>query len=64
MEKNNNKYRLTLYLGKELHDELTQISVLLGLPLGTTTRIILQTGLEIINVLDKEVNKNGNKQQS
>lgn len=48
MDKNNNKYRLTLYLGKELHDELTQISVLLGLPLGTTTRIILQTGLEII----------------
>ena len=64
MDKNNNKYRLTLYLGKELYDELTQISDLLGLPLGTTTRIILQTGLQISNVIEKEVTKNVNKQQS
>ena len=58
MNKNNNKYRLTIYLGKELYDKLSQISDILGIPLSTTTRIILQTGLQISEALEKGVNIN------
>lgn len=58
MNKNNNKYRLTIYLGKELYEKLSQISDMLGIPLSTTTRIILQTGLQIGEALEKGVNIN------
>ena len=58
MNKNNNKYRLTIYLGKEIYEKLSQISDMLGIPLSTTTRIILQTGLQIGEALEKGVNIN------
>ena len=58
MNKNNNKYRLTIYLGKELYEKLSQISDMLGIPLSTTTRILLQTGLQIGEALEKGVNIN------
>ena len=58
MNKNNNKYRLTIYLGKQLYEKLSQISDMLGIPLSTTTRIILQTGLQIAETLEKGVNIN------
>ena len=58
MNKNNNKYRLTIYLGKELYEKLSQISDMLGIPLSTTTRILLQTGLQISEALEKGVNIN------
>ena len=58
MNKNNNKYRLTIYLGKELYEKLSEISNMLGIPLSTTTRIILQTGLQISEALEKGVNIN------
>ena len=61
MNKNNNKYRLTIYLGKENFEKLTQISKMLGIPLSTTTRILLETGLQIGEALEKGVNIYGIK---
>lgn len=58
MNKNNNKYRLTIYLGKKLYEKLSQISDMLGIPLSTTTKILLQTGLQIGEALEKGVNIN------
>ena len=61
MNKNNNKYRITIYLGKENFEKLSQISEMLGIPLSTTTRILLETGMQIGEALEKGVNLNGNK---
>lgn len=58
MNKYNNKYRLTIYLGKEVYENLKQLSEFLGVPLSTSARIILQTGLQISHALEKEVKKN------
>ena len=55
MNKNNNKYRLTLYLGKENYEKLSQISEMLGIPLSTAARILLETGMQIGEALEKEV---------
>lgn len=55
MNKYNNKYRLTIYLGKENYEKLSQISEMLGIPLSTTTRIILETGMQISEALEKGV---------
>lgn len=61
MNKNNNKYRLTLYLGKENYEKLSQISEMLSIPLSTTARILLETGLQIGEALEKGVNIYGIK---
>ena len=58
MNKYNNKYRLTIYLGKELYEKLTQLSNMIGIPLSTTTKILLQTSLQIGEALEKGVNIN------
>ena len=58
MNKYNNKYRLTIYLGKELYEKLTKLSNMIGIPLSTTTKILLQTGLQIGEALEKGVNIN------
>ena len=58
MNKYNNKYRLTIYLGKELYEKLTQLSNMIGISLSTTTKILLQTGLQIGEALEKGVNIN------
>lgn len=61
MNKNNNKYRITIYLGKENYEKLSQISEMLGIPLSTTTRILLETGMQIGEALEKGVDINAIK---
>ena len=61
MNKNNNKYRITIYLGKENFEKLSQISEMLGIPLSTTNRILLETCIQIGEALEKGVNLNGIK---
>ena len=61
MNKNNNKYRITIYLGKENYEKLSKISEMLGIPLSTTTRILLETGMQIGEALEKGVNFNAIK---
>lgn len=47
------KYRITLYLGKELYSTLLGASRFLNMPLATFTRILLETGVNVGNALDK-----------
>ena len=61
MNKTNNKYRITVYLGKENFEKLSKISEMLGIPLSTTTRILLETGMQIGEALEKGVNFNAIK---
>ena len=61
MNKYNNKYRITIYLGKENFEKLSQISEMLGIPLSTTTRILLETGMQIGEALEKGVDINAIK---
>ena len=70
----NHKYRVTVYLGKELHDQLQTMADFLGLPLATATKLILKTGYEMSKALDsqatrainarKEENKEDGNEQS
>lgn len=49
---NKHKYRVNLYLGKELYNSLSVLADGLHLPLSTTTRIILETGVNFANKVD------------
>lgn len=60
---NKHKYRVNLYLGKETYEQIEQMALFLKLPISTTTKIILTTGLELSKVLEKGVN-NGISEQS
>lgn len=48
------KYRVSLYLGKELYETIYGVSQFLNLPVATTTRILLETGVHLANSLDKQ----------
>ena len=61
MNKYNNKYRLTIYLGKETYEKLAQLSNMIGIPLSTTAKILLQTGMQIGEALEKGVDFNAIK---
>jgi len=47
------KYRVTIYLGKDLYKTLDGMARFLNMPMATITRILLQTGVEVGNALDK-----------
>lgn len=51
------KYRVSIYLGKDLYDTLSAMANFMGLPLATATRIMLQTGVQIGNALDERAMK-------
>ena len=47
------KYRVTIYLGKDLYKTLSGMARFLNMPLATITKILLQTGVDVGNALDK-----------
>lgn len=46
------KYRVSIYLGKDLYETLNGMARFLDLPMATMTKILLQTGVQIGNALD------------
>lgn len=61
MPKTKHRYRVNLYLGKETYEQVQKLAELLGLPISTMTRVILETGLQISKTLEKGTNNNGNE---
>ena len=52
------KYRVSIYLGKENYELIKDLGNMLGLPVGTMARIILETGLQISKTMEKGVMPN------
>ena len=56
MPKPNHKYRVSVYLGKDMYAELDQLSKLLGVSVSTITRVLISTGYEISKSLEGGTN--------
>ena len=54
MNKDKNKYRINLYLGKKNYEILKNMADTLQLPIATITRILLDTGLSVANTIEKK----------
>lgn len=49
------KYRVQVYLGKELYEKLEEISKFMDLPISTATKLILKTGFEFGTMMERRV---------
>lgn len=48
------KYRVSVYLGKELYATISGMADLMKIPVATATRILLETGVQLGKVYDKQ----------
>lgn len=51
------KYRVQIYLGKEMYEKLEVMSKFMGIPVATVAKLILNTGFELSNVLETQMKK-------
>lgn len=59
MPQTKHKYRVSIYLGKELYQDLEDMSKVLGIPISTMAKIILNTGFELSKTLESQIMKGG-----
>lgn len=58
--KSNHKYRATIYLGKDIYEELDKMANVLCMSVSQLTGVMFRTGYDISKQLDrKEDKKNG-----
>ena len=50
----NHKYRVSVYLGKEMFNELDQLAKLMGVSVATITRVLISTGYEISKQIEQK----------
>ena len=62
--KPNHKYRVSVYLGKDLYNELEEMGNAVGLSVATMAKIILTTGKQVADSLDRKDVMNYGKQLS
>ena len=55
------RYRVNVYLGKEAYDQMKDLADVVGLPVATMTRVIIETGLQIARKVEKGDKDNGSK---
>lgn len=55
------RYRVNVYLGKEAYDQMQELANVVGLPVATMTRVIIETGLQIARQVEKGEKDNGSK---
>jgi hypothetical protein len=55
--KDNHKYRVSVYLGKELYSQIEQMAKALNIPVATTTKLLLNTGFELSKTLEPTLKK-------
>lgn len=51
--KSNHKYRVSIYLGKELYEKIETMAKFMGIPIATATKILLSTGFELSNAMEQ-----------
>lgn len=52
------KYRVQVYLGKELYEKLEELSNFMGIPVATVAKLLLKTGFELSNAIEKKMELN------
>lgn len=53
-------YRVSVYLGKDLYNELDQTAHIMGVSVATLAKIMLNTGYELSKQLEQNVKKGSN----
>ena len=53
------KYRVSVYLGKENYELLCKMANLMNMPLSTLTRVMIDTGIMLSQIMPKEGANNG-----
>ena len=62
MTKSNHKYRVNVYLGKEVYQELEQDAEFMGVSIATLTKILITTGYQFAKGVENNFkNKKGEK---
>ena len=59
--KDNHKYRVNVYLGKEIYNKFKEEADFLGISLATFTKIVLETGYQLAQNLSVGGAKDGDK---
>lgn len=59
--KPNHKYRVSVYLGKDIYNELDQLANLMNVSVSTIARVLISTGYEISKSIEKGGILNGRK---
>lgn len=59
MAKSNHKYRVSVYLGKEMYARFEEEAEAMGVSIATFTRILLETGYQFAKGLEKGGKDNG-----
>lgn len=49
------KYRVNVYLGKELHNQLEEVSNYMQVPISAIAKLILKTGFEFSNLMERYI---------
>lgn len=57
MNKASNKYRVSVYLGKENYQQLEPMANMFGVSISAMVKIIFDTGMQIVKVTEKEIDK-------
>ena len=52
------KYRVQVYLGKELYEKLEELSNFMGIPVATVAKLLLKNGFELSNAIEKKMELN------
>lgn len=59
MPKAKHKYRVNVYLGKEVYQELDQDAEIMGISISTLTKILITTGYQFAKGVEKRFKKGG-----
>ena len=59
--KPNHKWRVNVYLGKDLYTELEDMGNLLGLSVSQMARIILTQGKQVADTMERNVERYGRR---
>ena len=52
------KYRVQVYLGKELYEKLEELSKFMGIPVATVAKLLLKTGFELSSAIERKMELN------
>lgn len=55
----NHKYRVSVYLGKDMYNEYAKMAKLMGISISTLVKIMLNTGTEIARQIERGLENGG-----
>ena len=59
MAQSKHKYRVSVYLGKDIYTELEKQAYVFGMSIASLTKLLIETGFAFANAMEKGGNNNG-----